>query len=90
MHSQLQVNDGLTLMMSDTPDRMEYNPGTNISVSLSGAADDSDVLTGYWGRLIEGANVTAPLATAVWGDQFGMCVDKFGIGWLINIAAPVS
>lgn len=87
MHSVLETESGLTLMMSDTPDRMEYKPGTNISVSLSGDHSDEEVLTGYWSRLIEGANVTAPLTKAIWGDSFGMCVDKFGVGWLINIAA---
>jgi PhnB protein len=24
----------------------------------------------------------------MWGDEFGMCVDKFGIGWMVNIGAP--
>jgi PhnB protein len=31
-----------------------------------------------------------PLSTAVWGDSFGMAIDKFGITWLINIAAAAS
>lgn len=90
MHGLLSVDDGLTLMMSDTPDRMPYTPGTNVTVSLSGDRADEETLTGYWSRLIEGANVTAALSTAIWGDSFGMCVDRFGIGWMINIAAAKS
>jgi PhnB protein len=66
---------------------MPYTPGTNISVSISGDRVDEETLTQYWNRLIEGANVTNPLSTAVWGDSFGMCIEKFGITWLINIAA---
>jgi PhnB protein len=27
-----------------------------------------------------------PLETAGWGDAFGMCTDKFGTEWLVNIA----
>ena len=27
-----------------------------------------------------------PLERAPWGDTFGMCVDKFGISWMVNIA----
>ena len=27
-----------------------------------------------------------PLAKADWGDQFGMLTDKFGVGWMVNIA----
>jgi PhnB protein len=87
MHSMLATPNGLTLMASDTPQRMAYNPGDNISVSVSGDAGDQAVLEGYWNKLIDGATVTMPLARAVWGDSFGMCVDKFGIGWLVNIAA---
>jgi Uncharacterized protein conserved in bacteria len=27
-----------------------------------------------------------PLERAPWGDIFGMCADKFGVNWLVNIA----
>jgi PhnB protein len=23
-----------------------------------------------------------------WGDEFGMCVDEFGVPWLVNISQP--
>ncbi|MFG3065494.1 VOC family protein, partial [Streptomyces sp. NPDC048231] len=23
-----------------------------------------------------------------WGDVFGMCTDRFGITWMVNIAQP--
>jgi PhnB protein len=28
-----------------------------------------------------------PLENAIWGDMFGMCMDKFGTAWLVNITA---
>jgi PhnB protein len=31
-----------------------------------------------------------PLDQAAWGDTFGMCVDKFGVTWLVNIAGQQS
>ena len=82
MHSVLDA-DGITFMASDTPDRMEYKPGTNFSMSLSG--DDEAELTGYYGKLADGGTVTMPLNKAAWGDTFGMVIDKFGITWLVNI-----
>ena len=36
MHSMLITDSGLTLMAADTPNSMDYTPGTNYSVSLSG------------------------------------------------------
>jgi PhnB protein len=83
MHSQLTAPNGLVLMCSDTPAHMEYNPGNNISVSLSG--DEEDVLTGYWNKLLDGGTMVVPLEKAPWGDSFGMLDDKFGIHWLVNI-----
>jgi PhnB protein len=29
-----------------------------------------------------------PLAKQSWGDEFGMCTDKFGVSWLVNISQP--
>jgi len=84
MHSMLEADNGLVLMGSDTPNSMEYSPGNNIAVSLSG--DDDATLRGYWEKLSADGTVTMPLNKAPWGDSFGMCVDKFGIPWLVNIA----
>ncbi|NQX11153.1 VOC family protein [Microbacteriaceae bacterium VKM Ac-2855] len=86
MHSQLTTPSDFTLMLADTPSHMEYKPGTNFSVSLSGGPDSKDELTGYYDKLVDGGTATEPLATAPWGDTFGMAVDKFGISWLVNIA----
>ena len=88
MHGQLEGDNGLTLMAADTPNSMQRTVGDNITVSLSG--DDSDRLTGYWEKLAEGGTVQMPLAAAPWGDTFGMCQDRFGIGWLINISGSGS
>ncbi len=83
MHSMLETPSGYTIMASDTPPGMEHNPGTNITVSLSG--DDGDELHGYWEKLSEGGTVTVPLEKQMWGDEFGACVDRFGIPWMVNI-----
>jgi len=84
MHSQLDAGDVFTLMAADTPNSMDYQRGTNFSVSLSG--EDEPELRGYWDKLSTGGNVTVPLEQAPWGDKFGMCVDRFGTSWMVNIA----
>jgi PhnB protein len=86
MHAQLETPPGYTLMASDTPPGMEYNPGDTITISLSG--DDGDDLRGYWAKLADGATVTMPLEKQMWGDEFGALVDKFGIPWMVNISQP--
>jgi len=84
MHSTLVTDGDLVLMAADTPDVMELTPGSNFAVSLSG--EDSAELSGYWDRLSDGGTVTVPLERAPWGDSFGMCVDRFGVSWMVNIA----
>ena len=39
-------------------------------------------------KLSDGGTVTVPLEKQMWGDEFGMCMDKFGIDWMVNIGAP--
>ena len=84
MHAMLEADNGMTFMASDTPDCMEYQAGTNYSISLSG--DNEAELKGYFEKLSAGGNVTMPLEKAIWGDTFGMLTDKFGVSWLVNIA----
>jgi PhnB protein len=86
MHAQLETPDGITLMASDTPPGMPGEEGSAVAISLSGS--DGDELRGYWQRLSEGGNVHVPLEQQMWGDEFGMCTDRFGIRWMVNIAPP--
>jgi len=86
MHSLLSTDGGLVLMASDTPNQLDLTPGSNLSISLSGT--DEPELRRYWAMLSDGGTVAMPLGPAPWGDTFGMCSDKFGVNWLINIAVP--
>ena len=86
MHSRLTTDGGLVLMGAGTPAGMQHESGTNISVSLSG--EEAGELRGYWEKLADGGSVSVPLEKQMWGDEFGMCVDRFGIPWMVNIAQP--
>jgi PhnB protein len=86
MHGQLDTDTGFTLMGADTPPGVEHAPGNNIAVSLSG--DDTGELRGYWEQLSDGGTVSVPLEQQMWGDEFGMCADRFGIAWMVNIGQP--
>jgi len=83
MHGMLVTESGLTLMGADTPNAMSYKPGDNYSVSLSG--EDEAELRRFWEGLSAGGTVAMPLEPAPWGDIFGMCADKFGVNWLVNV-----
>lgn len=89
MHAMLVAENGITLMAADTATGMrDYVAGTNMSISLSG--DNEEELTGYYNKLVDGGKVEEPLKKAPWGDTFGMCIDKFGVFWMVNIAGAKS
>jgi len=46
MHSMLSTKHGPVLMAADSPNSMEYTPGNNFSVSLSGDAGRAPELLG--------------------------------------------
>ncbi|MET8482628.1 VOC family protein [Streptomyces tendae] len=88
MHGMLETPSGFTLMGADTPPGMEYTPGNTFAVSLSG--DDAAELRGYWEKLSAGGSVAVPLEKQMWGDVFGMCTDRFGVTWMVNISEPAG
>ena len=86
MHGLLETDAGFTLMASDLAPGMEFAPGNTVTISLSG--DDADTLRGYWKRLARGGEVSVPLETQMWGDEYGQCTDRFGVAWMVNITQP--
>jgi PhnB protein len=86
MHGMLTTPNGLVLMGADTPNSMEYREGSSISISLSG--EDETELRGYYDKLSgNGGSVTVPMEKSPWGDVFGMCTDRYGVAWLVNVNA---
>jgi len=83
MHAILETPLGFTIMASDVPEHMDFTPGANITISISG--DDADELRGYWTKLTEAGAVEVPLEKQGWGDEFGMGTDQFGVSWMVNI-----
>ena len=83
MHAMLVPPAGFALMASDAPPEMSISENST-SISLSG--DDAEALRGYWDALADGAQIVMPLERQMWGDDYGMLIDKFGTPWMVNIA----
>ena len=80
MHSALETTRGFTIMAGDMG---EGGSGADIAMCLNG--DDAEELRGYWRQLSDGGTVQVPLEKQMWGDEFGACVDRFGVSWMVNI-----
>ena len=42
---------------------------------------------GYWAALSAGATIVEPLAASAWSPGFGMLTDRFGVTWILDVAA---
>jgi PhnB protein len=84
MHAALTVDDAL-LMGSD--DHTGGNPtvqGIQVNVSVSGVDEAKRVFD----ALADGGQINAPLGPTSFAAAFGMCVDKFGVPWLLTTNEP--
>jgi PhnB protein len=89
MHAQLPITEAVHLMGSDAVDG--FGPkavyGNNFHVSV--VANDKAEADRVFAELSGSGSVTMPLANAPWGPYFGMCVDGFGIHWMVSLDKAV-
>ena len=83
MHARMSI-DGQVLMASDAPPDHFHKPqGFSISLTVADPAEGER----KFNALADGGNVTMPFSKTFWAKGFGMCVDKFGIPWMVNCPA---
>lgn len=88
MHVSLPVGESV-LMGSDTPGPHEpvgAPAGFAIAYAPASRADADETFA----KLAEGGVIQMPLAETFWGAYFGMCVDKFGVTWMVNLELAQS
>jgi PhnB protein len=80
MHETLTVGDDI-LSGADAPaGRYQQPQGTNVSLGVKGVAEGERIFN----SLAENGNVIMPFQKTFWSPGFGMCVDQFGIPWMVN------
>jgi PhnB protein len=60
--------------------------GFSLSLTVANEAAAGRVFA----ALAEGGQVQMPLAKTFWSPRFGMLTDRFGIGWMVSVAAPTA
>jgi PhnB protein len=88
MHVALPISEGHVLMATDAVGEHAERLSVGNSISLSVGADSKAEADSIFNGLSAGGTVTMPIADTFWGAYFGMCQDKFGIGWMVNYDYP--
>ena len=82
MHACFKVGE-TSVMASDG--RCTGQPKFDGFALSVGAKDDAEAKK-LFGSLSDGGQVTMPLTKTFFSSSFGMCADKFGVGWMILVA----
>lgn len=86
MWGQVTSEAGFAVMAYDVPPHLPHDPGT-IPLFVSVRGDSADDITRYWQGLAQGATVVQDIAPAGWSPLYGMLRDRFGVTWVMDVAA---
>jgi len=80
MHARLIVGDQVLMASDAPPDHYEKPTGFSVSIQIKDKAEAEHIFK----ALAEGGKVQMPFGQTFWAAGFGMCVDRFGIPWMVN------
>lgn len=84
MHSEFKVGE-MTLMASDGCGEGGKFEGFRLALIVPTEADADKAFAG----LADGGTVDMPLAQTFWSPRYGQVTDKFGLGWMVMVPAPM-
>ncbi len=89
-HFALPLAPGVNLMGSDVvgADADAFVPGNNTYIYLE--ADSAEEVQGLFEALSDGGRVEMPLMGTEWAEQYGICVDPFGVRWMVSYTGEVQ
>jgi PhnB protein len=81
MHAALSFGDHLLMASDDPEETFAPAQGMHVNYTLSDLDEAERVFT----ALADGGQVTMPLGETFWSPRFGMCTDRFGTPWMVNV-----
>ena len=80
MHATLSIGEAQLMGADSPPDQYEQPKGIHIALHFKDTAEGEQVFK----ALAEAGEIEMPFQPTFWSAGFGMCVDRFGIPWIIN------
>lgn len=85
MHASLRIGGSMVMASDGCGEKTQFE-GFSLAIAVSDEADADRVFN----ALSAGGEVRMPLSKTFWSPRFGMLQDKFGIGWMVNVATPAK
>ena len=86
MHASVPIGEGLLMGCDAPPGQSKPLGGFQVSVETKDEAETKRI----YDALKDGGSVQMPLAPTFWSPLFGMCTDKFGVGWMVGMPGPAQ
>ena len=83
MHVAMKVGDTVVMGSDGRCDGVTNFQGFSLSID----APDATIAERVFKALADGGQVQMPLAKTFWSPLFGMVADRFGVGWMVTLAA---
>lgn len=80
LHARLVVGDQVLLASDAPPGSFEKPSGFSVSIHVKAVTEGERIFN----ALSENGTVRMPFQQTFWAAGFGMCVDRFGIPWMVN------
>jgi PhnB protein len=80
MHATLNVDDKVLMGADSPPGQYQQPKGMNVSLHLKDIAEGERIFN----ALAANGTLQMPFQKTFWSPGFGMCVDRFGIPWMVN------
>jgi PhnB protein len=82
MHATLRIGDSIVMASDGNCAGQTAFAGFSLSVMVNDTAEAQRVFN----ALAESGKVLMPLGKTFWSPGFGMLTDRFGVGWMVNVA----
>jgi len=80
MHARMSLNGDLLMASDAPPDHFHQPQGFSVSLTVEDPAEAEQKFK----ALAEGGSVNMPFGKTFFSKGFGMCIDQFGIPWMVN------
>jgi PhnB protein len=80
LHARFTIGDNVVMASDAPPGHYSKPQGFSISVGLNDTTRGEQIFN----KLAEGGATQMPFGPTFWAKGFGMCVDRFGIPWMVN------
>ena len=83
MHVSFRIGDSMVMASDGRCEGAPSFQGFSLSLTVANEAEAGRVFA----ALSEGGQVQMPLSKTFWSPRFGIVSDRFGVGWMISVAA---